>query len=285
MPTDGQPPRMVVLALHGFNDSRDTWELSAPVFAAAGIAVFAPDQRGFGGAPDRGGWAGVPTMVSDADAMARGLRQRFPGAKLFVMGISMGGAVVMDLAASPNPPPVDGYVMLSPAVWGRVEQGIVLSSALWLANGVAPGYKITGDEVPKVVRASDNRDALIRLAEDPLTIITTKVSTLAGLVDLMDSAQAAAPHVRGPALIAYGAHDDLIPPDAMAKAWATLPPETRRAFYPNGYHLLMSDMDRQQVIDDVIAWMRTPDALLPSGADIAAGAWRASHHPGGGLPH
>jgi acylglycerol lipase len=276
---------MVVLALHGFNDSRDAWELSAPVFAADGIAVFAPDQRGFGGAPDRGGWSGVPQMVSDAGAMARGLRQRFPTAKLFVMGISMGGAIVMDLAASPHPPPVDGYVMLSPAVWGRAEQGVVLSSALWLANGVAPGYQITGDEVPKVVRASDNRAALIRLAEDPLTIITTRVSTLAGLVDLMDSAQAAAPHVRGPALIAYGAHDDLVPPAAMAKAWATLPPQTRRAFYPDGYHLLMSDVNRRMVIDDVIAWMRSPDALLPSGADIAAGAWRSSHHPGGGFAY
>jgi acylglycerol lipase len=175
--------------------------------------------------------------------------------------------------------------MLSPAVWGRAEQGVVLSSALWLANGVAPGYQITGDEVPKVVRASDNRAALIRLAEDPLTIITTRVSTLAGLVDLMDSAQAAAPHVRGPALIAYGAHDDLVPPAAMAKAWATLPPQTRRAFYPDGYHLLMSDVNRRMVIDDVIAWMRSPDALLPSGADIAAGAWRSSHHPGGGFAY
>ena len=44
---------------------------------------------------------------------------------------------------------------------------------------------------------------------------------------------------------------------AGCASWATLPPGTRRAFYPNGYHLLMSDMDRQQVIDDVIAWSKT----------------------------
>ena len=28
-------PRAVVLALHGFNDSRDAWELAGPVFAAS----------------------------------------------------------------------------------------------------------------------------------------------------------------------------------------------------------------------------------------------------------
>ena len=44
---EGQP-WAVVLALHGMNDSRDAWEYPAPDFASAGIAVFAPDQRGFG---------------------------------------------------------------------------------------------------------------------------------------------------------------------------------------------------------------------------------------------
>ena len=44
----------VVLALHGMNDSRDAWEIPAPDFAAAGIAVYSPDQRGFGGTAARG---------------------------------------------------------------------------------------------------------------------------------------------------------------------------------------------------------------------------------------
>src|SRR5580704_13095733 len=39
------PPKAVVLALHGMNDSRDAWEIPAPDFAAAGIAIYAPDQR------------------------------------------------------------------------------------------------------------------------------------------------------------------------------------------------------------------------------------------------
>src|ERR1035437_7929115 len=52
-------PEAVILALHGFNDSRNAWLLSAPHFAAAGFAVYAPDQRGFGSAPGRGRWPGA----------------------------------------------------------------------------------------------------------------------------------------------------------------------------------------------------------------------------------
>jgi acylglycerol lipase len=283
LPPGEQPPQTVVLALHGFNDSRDAWALPAPVFASNGIAVFAPDQRGFGDTADRGGWPGVDALVNDADAMAAILRQRYPVARLFVMGESMGGAVTMDLAARTVRTPVDGYVMLAPAVWGRPEQGVFLSGSLWLADGVLPGYRITAANVPVHVTPSDNRDALLALVRDPLTIHSTRVDVLAGLVDLMDSAQAAAPNVHGRALVAYGGRDMLVPASAMGVAWAHLPGDVRRAVYPNGYHLLMRDRDREAVIGDVIAWMQAPAGLLPSGADVVAGTWASTHHPGGGF--
>jgi acylglycerol lipase len=283
LPPGGQAPQTVVLALHGFNDSRDAWALPGPVFAQNGIAVFAPDQRGFGDTAARATWPGVATLVSDADWMARTLRQRYPAARLFVMGESMGGAITMILAAQAAQPPVDGYVMLAPAVWGRAEQGVILSSTLWLANGVLPDYRITASVVPVQVTPSDNRDALVALVRNPLTIRSTQVAVLAGLVDLMDAAQAAAPHVHGPTLVAYGERDMLVPASAMGVAWSRLPAETRRAAYPNGYHLLMRDRDRQAVIGDVIAWIRSPAGLLPSGADVAAGAWTSMHHPGAGF--
>ena len=270
-------PRAVVLALHGFNDSRDAWELPAPAFAAAGIAVFAPDQRGFGAAPGRGRWAGLDALQSDAAASVRQLHGRYPGVPLYVMGESMGGALVMTLAAGKQMPDVDGWVLLAPAVWGRAQQGIVLSSGLWLVSTIAPGLQVTGGEVPIRVRPSDNRDALIRLARNPLTIRRTRFDTLRGLTDLMDAAQAASPNLPANTLALYGANDSLVPPEATARAWRVMAPGVRRGFYPNGYHLLMRDLGRDRVIGDVIAWIGGRGGWLPSGADIAAAGWQAAH--------
>ena len=84
------------------NDSRDAWEYPAPEFAARGIAVFAPDQRGFGATSVRGYWPGTQALVDDAREMALLLRRRFPRARLIVMGESMGAAVLMCLAAAPS---------------------------------------------------------------------------------------------------------------------------------------------------------------------------------------
>ena len=271
-------PRAIVLALHGFNDSRDAWEVPAPAFNAAGITIIAPDQRGFGAAPLRGYWPGAAIMADDAAEMLRQLRQRYPGTKLYAMGESMGGAVLMTLAARRDPPPIDGFILLSPAVWGRQQMGIALSSGLWLVSSLAPGLSVTGAEVPLKVMASDNRDALIRLARDPLTIRRTRFDALRGLTDLMDLAQGAAPHLQGNVLVLYGGKDSLVPGAAMARAWRNMPGPVRRGFSPDGYHLLLRDTRRALPIQDVIAWINDPGQFLPSGADFAAAAWQTQDH-------
>ena len=276
LPPPGAAPAGIILALHGFTDSRDAWEYPAPGFAAAGYTVVAPDQRGFGATADRGRWAGQAVMIDDAAELVAQLRARYPGQRLVLMGESMGGAVAMCLAAR-APASADAYVLVSPAVWGRAQMDAPVRVALWTAFAVAPGWKLTGQEIPLDIAATDNREALLRLAHDPLTLRGSTVATLRGLVDLMDSAQAAAPRLPANTLMLAGRRDQVVPQAAIAAAWAKTPASVRQALYLNGYHLLLRDQARALVQADVLAWLATPQAWLPSGADINAAAWRADH--------
>lgn len=272
-------PSAVVLALHGMNDSRDAWEYPAPGFAAAGMAVYSPDQRGFGETRSRGHWPGTADLVADDRTMIRLLRARYPHTKLIAMAESMGAAELMVLAAQPDPPPVDGYVLIAPAVWGRREMNFFLRASLWLADHTFPAMTVTGGGIVKVT-ASDNREALIRLSRDPLTIHETRVDAIKGLVDLMDRALAAAPRFHAPALFLYGGHDELVPAKATAATWEALPPGPVLAFYPDGYHLMLRDKDRAAPIEDILSWIKDPAAPLPSGADKAASVWLAKEETG-----
>ncbi|MGH7118322.1 MAG: alpha/beta fold hydrolase [Acetobacteraceae bacterium] len=268
------PPRAVLLALHGFNDSRDAFALSAPLFATAGIAVYAPDQRGFGATADRGFWPGSIALVNDARTMASLLRSKYPRVPLYLLGESMGGAVLILLATSPDPPPAAGYILAAPAVWGRADMNAFYRTLLWFAWKAVPGLRISG---AGLVKASSNRAALEVLGRDPLTIRETRVDVIHGLVDLMSRALAAAAHFDVPALVLYGAHDELVPKEAMAAIWKAVPKRApvRFAYYKRGYHLLLRDLERGLPIGDIIAWIRAPQAPLPSGADKAAQAWLA----------
>ena len=263
--------RAVILALHGFNDSHDQWELPAPVWADAGIAVFAPDQRGFGEAPLRGVWSGGSAMAADATDIAALLRAHFPGVRLVMLGESMGGAVAM-LASIQFRADVDAFVLSSPAVWGRARMSWAMQAALFLAASLVPGLTVARGPVP--IRASDNNEALLQLSRNPLTIKQTRVDTLRGLVDLMDAALAVAPMWKAPSLFLYGAHDELVPKAATLRLWRTLPAGTPQAFYADGWHLLTRDLHRDVLIADIADFVVS--GALPEARMRAAREWLAA---------
>uniref|UniRef100_UPI003567A48E alpha/beta hydrolase n=1 Tax=Brevundimonas sp. TaxID=1871086 RepID=UPI003567A48E len=92
-PTSGAAPDVVIVALHGVNDSRAAFRLAAAWWAEQGIETWAYDQRGFGGAPGKGVWAGEAQLVQDLRVAVDLARAAHPQAIIVVAGESMGGAV------------------------------------------------------------------------------------------------------------------------------------------------------------------------------------------------
>ena len=260
-----------MLALHGFNDSRNAFSICGPEYAAAGVLVVAPDQRGFGAAPVRGFWPGTEALVDDAAAMVGVLRAAHPRVRLGVLGESMGGAVAMCLAVH-RAPPVDAYVLSAPAVWGRAWMNVIMQAGLWFVSSVMPGLAVARG--PVEVHPSDNRAAMLRLSRDPLTLHETRFDTLHGLVDLMDAALASAGSFTSAGLFQYGGHDELVPAQAMAAMWRALPGAAVRAFYPQGWHLLPSDLGRTSVIADGVGFVVQGER--PVAAEASARAWLAA---------
>jgi alpha-beta hydrolase superfamily lysophospholipase len=272
LPPGGQAPRAVILALHGFNDYSSAYDDPAPGWAEAGIATYAYDQRGFGATRQPGIWAGEEQLVDDLRTAARLIRKRHPGTPLYLLGESMGGAVVMTAMTEPDPPQADGLILVAPAVWGRKTQGFFQSAALWVATHVIPWARFTGEGLD--IRPTDNIDVLRRMSRDPLVLKATRVDAINGLVNLMDRAYDSAGRLHGRALILYGSHEQVMPADAVLSALRRLPPESaderRMAVYPRGYHMLLRDLHADVVRSDVLAWLDDPAGPLPSGADQLA---------------
>jgi len=264
--------RATILALHGFDDYSNAFAGAAAEWARHGIATYAYDQRGFGAAPDRGYWAGTYRLDQDAAIASRLVAAHNPGVPHYLLGESMGGAVAITAvtgAAGAERPVADGVILVAPAVWGRVTMNVFERVALWVGDRVAPGLALTGQGLH--IMASDNIAMLRALGRDPLVIKATRIETIYGLVDLMDRALAAAPRLKERMLLLYGEHDELIPRDAVETMIDNLPPRAavrqRIAWYPQGYHMLLRDLDGLVVQRDIESWIFDPAAPLPSGAD------------------
>src|SRR5271154_5802447 len=96
------PVKAVVLALHGYTDSRDGWAMLAAELNAHGVTIYAPDLSSFGATKNRGYWPGTATLVDESRWMAEQLRATYPNTKIFIAGESMGGAIGILLGASSN---------------------------------------------------------------------------------------------------------------------------------------------------------------------------------------
>jgi alpha-beta hydrolase superfamily lysophospholipase len=255
-------PDAIVLALHGFNDYRQAFAEVGPFLAAKGFATYAYDQRGFGATAQRGIWPGSAVLMDDARTVAALLRQAHPGRPLYLLGESMGGAVVMSILAE-TPETSDGTVLVAAAVWGRETMNPLQRAALWLLAHSAPGLRLSGRGLG--ITASDNEAMLRALGKDPLVLREARVDALWGLANLMDRALADAPRLTTPALVLYGERDEVIPWRPVCRMLAALPASARVAVYPNGYHMLTRDLGALVVLEDMAAWLADPEATLPSG--------------------
>jgi acylglycerol lipase len=262
-------PRAVILAVHGFNDYSNAFTDFGAYAAGRGIAVHAYDQRGFGANPDAGRWPGIPLLVADLRRERARLAELYPEQPVYLLGESMGAAVLIAAVAADAPLDSAGMIMTAPAVWGGDQLNPLYRATLWLAARVAPGLKLSGRDLG--IMASDNLEVLQALGADPLFIKATRIDAIAGLVGLMDLAFAEAPSVPGPLLILGGARDEVVPPQAHLAVLERLTADPcLEIVYPEGWHLLLRDLQRQVVWDDILAWI--DGAPPPSGMAQPCGA-------------
>jgi acylglycerol lipase len=266
-------PWAVIVGLHGMNDYANAFHLAAPWWAAQGVTTLAYDQRGFGRSPDRGVWGGDQLMAEDLRTLVALARARYPNAIIAVAGESMGGAVAIETFASDRPPAADRLVLLSPAVWGWSTQPLPNKTLLWFAA------RFTGSKVYEPPRwltdkvsPTDNQDELVAMGRDPLMVWGARSDTIYGLVQMMQRGWAQVGEPKVPEIYFYGAHDQIIPKNAAFTAAKKLKPTDRSAYYAKGWHLMTRDRQGPAVWADVLAFVRDPNAPLPSGAPPIPGA-------------
>jgi alpha-beta hydrolase superfamily lysophospholipase len=261
-PVEGNS-RAVVLAVHGMNDYSNSFDSTGRYLAKHDITLLAYDQRGFGATQGHGLWHGSERLVRDIHIMTGLLRERYPDHPLYLLGESMGGAVVL-ASLSPDSPNIDGIILVAPAVWSRSSMPYYQRALLWLAAHTVPGKQLTGEGLD--IKPSDNIEMLRALGRDPLVIKATRVDVLYGVSNLMDNAQLASSYLNSNTLILYGKNDEIIPKQPTCEWLKSLPANAVHSadtlIYENGYHMLTRDLQAETVLHDIAGWLLAPDKAV-----------------------
>lgn len=257
--------KAVIVALHGFNDYSNFFSAPGTYLSRQDIACYAYDQRGFGSAPGRGLWAGIEAYTNDLSGFVKEIRKHHQGVPLYVLGESMGGAVTIVAMTGSNPPDVDGVILVAPAVWGRKTMPWYQRWLLAVTSHTFPWMKLTGKGMH--ITPSDNVEMLRSLGRDPQVIKDTRIDALYGLTNLMDEALSRSEKLQLPTLVQYGENDQIIPKEPTLRMLDRMPKTTRKAFYAQGYHMLLRDLQGEKPLADIAAWVADHNSPLPFSTD------------------
>lgn len=266
-----QPIKSVIIALHGFNDYSHFFQQPGEYFSQNQTISYAYDQRGFGASPNRGLWAGIDTYIDDLTCFVQQIKVKHPTAPLYLLGESMGGAIVISTITHSKNLPINGIILAAPAVWARSTMPWYQNALLWTLSHTTPWLSLTGQGLE--IQASDNIEMLIELGKDPLVIKETRVESIYGLVNLMDRALSNAPLIVTNTLFLYGEKDEVIPKKPTERFLQKLKDKGQAphtiAIYKNSYHMLLRDLNASLIWNDIIAWMQSTTRPLPSSANLS----------------
>lgn len=267
-PSD-QAIKSIIIAIHGFNDYSNFFQQTGNYLSHNNTLSYAYDQRGFGETSSRGLWAGIETYRSDLTNFVQLVKDKHPSVPIFLLGESMGGAIVISTVSQPSTLAVDGIILVAPAVWAKATMPWYQNVLLWTLSHTVPWMTLTGNDLD--IKPSDNIDMLIALSQDPLVIKETRVEAISGLSDLMDYAFSNADQISQNTLLLYGEKDEIIPKEPTYQFLQKLttnnstPPVI--ALYENGYHMLLRDLQAAILWQDINVWINSSSSSLPSGAD------------------
>ena len=243
--------RATVIGLHGFGDFRLAFAEAGPALARRGFRVHAYDQRGFGDTDGHGRWHGWRRLVRDLKAVIKILRPT-DGSRLFLLGESMGGGVALVATARFRPEPLDGLILVEPAVRRGIRLRLMWDVAFATLALVAPGYS---RRLARGTHAQFTSVARQRLSEDPRIVRFIRADAYKGLLSLADAASASTRRLRLPTLFLYGRADGVIPLRLFEQAVRDLRPLVTALRYPEAPHLLLQTENFEVVLDDVCAWL------------------------------
>ena len=222
------------------------------------------DLRGFGKNSNAGSWYSLKNHIFDLKEKLLEIKKKHPKKKIFLLGESMGGAIVISLLNSYDNLPIDGSILVAPAIWNFKERNFFKSITLTFLSKIFPNLSFSGKGFINI-QASDNLEMLKLLSEDPFFIHKPNLESLNGITQLMDqSFEDASNYLKNPSyntLILVPINDQIVPRKPLIELLQNqdikenIGNKFDLAVYVKSYHMMLRDLEGDFVTREIKEWI------------------------------
>lgn len=243
-----------ILLVHGFGEHSGRYEALVAHLLGRGYAVTTYDHRGHGksaglyGHVDR-----FSQYEEDLDFMVSTIVARNGANKLFLIGHSMGGLVVLRYL-SKQPQAISGAALSAPLVEIAAKVPAHKLLIAKVSAALAPRLRMANEINPAVL----SRDAEIgrAYAADPLVGKLVSTRWFVEALKAMDELKRKAAQITTPVLVMHGGEDRLANVEATRNLFASLGSTDKRLkIFEGYYHELFNEPEKQEIYERVSDWL------------------------------
>nr|GAT56204.1 predicted protein [Mycena chlorophos] len=280
--------------IHGFAEHVGRYTEAHPVLAAAGINVFAFDQRGFGktaldtenkSRSSAYGKTSGRNQMEDVKWALSHAKETFPGLPLFLAGHSMGGMEVLNYATRHKGEGTRGIIACSPLVAQTIPASKLLRAAGGLFALPLPNFTMPAEVEYDDLSHDEAYNNMCKV--DKLSI---QQGTLRGLSDMLNWGEELLKdqlYLRWPKnlplLLLHGTGDRVTSCKKSALFYEHVTTDYKRTVeFPNGFHELLHEPEhRERMLKEIIDYV---DLCSLEGEARNAGDGGAASAPTASVP-
>ena len=254
----------IIIAIHGYNDYANAFKLPAESLIKYKIDIISFDLRGFGKRKDKGNWFDLEIHLEYLKSLIKEIKQENPNKNIFLLGESMGGSIVLSLMNRNKDLPIEGAILVSPAIWNFSQTNFFKSVTLKILALIFPSLKVSGKGIVKV-QASNNVEMLKELSQDEFFIQKPTLKSLNGIVNLMDESYIdSIEFLRRPiynTFILIPIIDEIVPRKPLIRILESYQrdlieiPKLKISLYEKNYHMILRDVNRDIAINEIKDWI------------------------------
>ena len=248
------PPRAIVVIVHGFNSHSGYYVWTGEQFANHGLAVYAIDLRGRGQSEGERFYVDtIEDYIDDVHTLVTQAKADHPGLPVFLLGHSAGGVIscvyTLDHQAELAGLICESFALELPA------PGIVLSAVKGLSHIAPHAHVFKLDNAgfsrdPRVVEEL-NSDPLIKNEVQPTQTAAVMLNAAARVTNEFG-------RITIPVLIMHGTLDKVTKPSGSQHFYDNAGSADKTLkLYEGHYHDLLSDLDKEVVMADIQEWITT----------------------------
>lgn len=264
------PVKANILCIHGLGLSAADYDAFARYIAKFGIRTYALNIDGFGPAQERSETARLnfETTIEGIERTLDQIKKEHPQEPLFLLGESLGGTIVLDLAAR-FPNKIDGLICSAPTWHYYGEKSVRLRALLSLIFGHWARRILVTKSI--VTRATSDQKLQRHWLLHPDHRLDLSISEACNVVSYVRKTPSRAKRIdHTPALIMQGLNDRLCKPNAVAKLFSFLPSRNRTVVLDCGQEHVIFEEGRfskasvEALLDWVDAQTQAKDIAKPS---------------------